>query len=73
MSQILSPGTQLDTAPSLEDRCDHCGAAAKLHVDLSGGGSLAFCGHHANQHTEEITRLAQRVVVEDGFHWRGRA
>jgi hypothetical protein len=73
MTQILSPAPRLDSAESLVERCDQCGVAAKLRVDLSGGGTLAFCGHHANQHAVEISRLARQIVVEDGFHWRGRA
>jgi hypothetical protein len=73
MTQTLSPAPRLDSTPSLAERCDRCGAAAKLRVDLAGGGSLAFCGHHANEHAGEITRLGRRIVVEAGFEWRGRA
>jgi hypothetical protein len=71
MTQILSAALRLDSVPSLGDLCDRCGAAAKLHVDLSGGGALAFCGHHANHHAAEITRLAGTISVLDGFPWRG--
>jgi hypothetical protein len=73
MTQTLVPVPRLDTAPSLADRCDRCGVPAKLHVDLTAGGSLAFCGHHANRLAPDITRLATAIVVEEGFEWRGSA
>ena len=69
MTTLLSP--EIVTAQSLIERCDRCGAAAKLEVALTGGGELAFCGHHANKHAAEITRIAGRVTVEDGFAWAG--
>jgi hypothetical protein len=72
MTQILTPAPRLDSVPSLADRCDGCGAAAKLRVDMTAGGSLSFCGHHANQHAEEITRRAGRIAVVADFEWRGR-
>ena len=69
MTTLLSP--EIVTAQSLTERCDRCGAAAKLEVALARGGELAFCGHHANKHAAEITRIAGRVAVEDGFTWSG--
>ncbi len=71
MTPTLSPAPRLDATPSIPDPCDRCGALAKLRLDLSGGGSLTFCGHHANKHADEIARLATRVVLVDGFAWRG--
>ncbi len=56
--------------PELAERCDGCGAAAKLKVVLAEGGELTFCGHHANLYGAEMARLAVRVVVEAGFHWQ---
>jgi len=32
------------------DRCDRCGARAKLQAVLPGGGELLFCTHHGRQH-----------------------
>ena len=29
------------------DRCDRCGAAARVRAVLSTGGELLFCNHHA--------------------------
>jgi len=62
----------LDVVPELLERCDRCGAAAKLHLTLAGGG-LAFCGHHANALAATITGSAVRVVVLAGFTWSGAA
>ncbi|GAB3844645.1 DUF7455 domain-containing protein [Nesterenkonia populi] len=29
------------------DRCDRCGAQAYVRAELSSGGALLFCNHHA--------------------------
>ncbi|MFP5219637.1 MAG: hypothetical protein ACLGIG_07865 [Actinomycetes bacterium] len=41
-------GTVAPPAPTLStaDRCDRCGAQARVRVVLANG-ELAFCGHHA--------------------------
>jgi hypothetical protein len=62
---------RLDTVASLTDRCDGCGAAAKLAVAMLPEGDLAFCGHHANQHAQTILRHAGQISVLDGFGWHG--
>ena len=69
MTTLLSP--EITTVESLSERCDRCGAAARLNVTLVGGGELAFCGHHGNKHAAELVRLAAQVRVEDGFRWAG--
>jgi len=69
MTSLLSP--EITTVAALTERCDRCSAAAKLAVELTSGGSLSFCGHHANKHHEDIVRIAQRIVLEDGFVWAG--
>ena len=69
MTALLSP--EIVTVASLADRCDSCTAAARLEVTLASGGSLAFCGHHANKHAGEIARMAVRITVENGFEWAG--
>ena len=71
MTTMLSP--EIVTVPSLVDRCDSCSAAAKAEIALSSGGSLVFCGHHANKHAERLGRLASKVTIEDGFVWVGRS
>jgi hypothetical protein len=69
MTALLSP--EIVTVASLADRCDSCTAAARLEVTLASGGSLAFCGHHANKYTGDIVRVASKVELENGFEWAG--
>jgi hypothetical protein len=45
------------------DRCDRCGAAAKVLAVLPTGGELLFCGHHAHEHTPRLEQLA--AVIHD--------
>jgi hypothetical protein len=71
MPTLLSP-SQVDTVESLTDRCDGCGAAAKLGVTLASGGELAFCGHHANRLAGTIASTAVRISLEEGFEWTGK-
>ncbi|MGQ0479532.1 MAG: DUF7455 domain-containing protein [Pseudonocardia sp.] len=40
------------------DRCDRCGAAAKVRAMLDGGGELLFCGHHARAHEDRLRQLS---------------
>jgi hypothetical protein len=67
------PGVLLPSmvVPDLTERCDRCSAAAKLTVTLRSGGTLAFCGHHANRYAGQIARVAARLTVQAGFAWRG--
>jgi hypothetical protein len=67
MTTLLTP--EITTVGELTERCDRCSAAAKLEVKLAGGGVLTFCGHHANRHHEDIVRVAERIVLEEGFDW----
>jgi hypothetical protein len=71
MSQNLVVASTTD-APTLGERCDRCGATAKVVVQLSEGrGDLAFCGHHANRLRHPIASEAASVVVQAGFEWHG--
>ncbi|HET6483150.1 MAG TPA: hypothetical protein VFG35_24355 [Actinoplanes sp.] len=70
MSSVLSP--EITTVAAMTERCDRCGAAAKLVVTLTSGGELAFCGHHANRHSEDIVRVGERIALEDDFEWAGK-
>ena len=72
MSQTLMSRPATHVAPELTERCDRCGAAAKLSVTLAAGGDLAFCGHHGNRHSDDIVRVAERIVLEDGYEWAGK-
>ena len=40
------------------DRCDRCGAAARVRAVLSTGGELVFCNHHAKEHGARLEQLA---------------
>jgi hypothetical protein len=70
MTTLLSP--EITTMGEMTERCDRCGAAAKVEVVLRSGGELAFCGHHANKHAAEFTPLATQIRIEDGFTWAGK-
>jgi hypothetical protein len=70
MTTLLTP--EIIIGPVTE-RCDRCGAAAKIEVELTAGGSLAFCGHHANKHADQFGGIAAKVTVEDGFDFAGPA
>jgi hypothetical protein len=69
MTTLLSP--EIVTVDAMTERCDSCNAAARLEMTLTAGGSLAFCGHHANRHAVELLRLAAKVELEKGFGWAG--
>jgi hypothetical protein len=57
----MQPGTLSRPALTLADRCDRCGAAAKVRAILPKGGELLFCGHHANAHAEKLRELEADV------------
>ncbi|WP_026917762.1 DUF7455 domain-containing protein [Gordonia shandongensis] len=44
------------------DRCDRCGAAAKVRATLPAGGELLFCGHHYNAHEARLVEMG--AIVE---------
>lgn len=46
------------------DRCDRCGAAAKVRAVLPSGGELIFCGHHARAHETKLRELS--VDIQSG-------
>ncbi|MCX5042573.1 hypothetical protein OG921_05240 [Aldersonia sp. NBC_00410] len=58
------PGTLISTPLTAADRCDRCGAAAKVRAVLSSGGELLFCQHHANKHAERLRELDATVDAE---------
>ena len=39
------------------DRCDRCGAQARVRVTLASG-ELLFCSHHAKEHEPRLRALA---------------
>jgi hypothetical protein len=40
------------------ERCDRCGAKAKVRAVLANGGELLFCGHHARAHEDSLRQAA---------------
>ncbi|HEY9388616.1 MAG TPA: hypothetical protein VIR27_02460 [Mycobacteriales bacterium] len=61
MTPTLTPPTSL-APPSAGDRCDRCGAQAKVRVVLPGGGDLLFCGHHARAYDAKLREIAVDIV-----------
>ena len=53
------------TRPELTraDRCDRCGAAARVRATLPSGAELLFCQHHANEHEAKLVELAAVLEV----------
>ncbi|MGL4306782.1 MAG: DUF7455 domain-containing protein [Mycobacteriaceae bacterium] len=51
------------TSPPLTaaDRCDRCGAAARVRAKFTSGSELLFCQHHANEHQSRLAELAVSV------------
>jgi hypothetical protein len=43
------------------DRCDRCGAAARVRAVLPSGGELLFCGHHAREHEARLREVAAEL------------
>jgi hypothetical protein len=52
------------TRPELTkaDRCDRCGAAARVRATLPSGFELLFCQHHANEYQAKL--IEQAAVLE---------
>lgn len=60
MTTAVAPSAPL----TAEDRCDRCGAQAYLRVELSTGGELLFCAHHAREHGDKLREIASAVHDE---------
>jgi hypothetical protein len=64
---VTGTATPPRSAPlTAADRCDRCGAAAKLRVQLPGGGELLFCGHHGNRFAGSLREKAAQFRDESG-------
>ncbi len=50
---------------SASDRCDRCGAAAKVRAVLPSGGELLFCHHHARKHETKLRELEADIQVDE--------
>jgi hypothetical protein len=57
MSATLTVGPDLGT----RERCDRCGAGAKVRVMFPSGVDLLFCGHHARRFETKLFEQAAAV------------
>lgn len=59
MTTAVAPPAALNAA----DRCDRCGAQAYVRAELTNGGELLFCAHHARAHEDKLREIA--VSIQD--------
>lgn len=53
------------------DRCDRCGAQARVRVLLPSGGELLFCAHHGHLHETKLRELD--AAIQDDSRTRSVA
>ncbi|AOW92469.1 hypothetical protein BFN03_06460 [Rhodococcus sp. WMMA185] len=58
------PGTLTSPSLTAADRCDRCGAGARVRAVLPAGGELLFCGHHANEHADRLREMNATIETE---------
>lgn len=51
---------------SAVDRCDSCGAQARVIVTMING-ELMFCGHHSREFGSKLTQQAVGIYDPDKF------
>lgn len=51
----------LDAPLTAQDRCDGCGAQAKLRATFHAG-ELLFCGHHGNEYLTYVLEAHDQVI-----------
>lgn len=56
------------TVLTLHDRCDGCGAAAKVRTILTTDQTLQWCSHHWNEaeHSPKLQPLLAEIIDERG-------
>lgn len=62
MTTAVAPSPQFTAL----DRCDRCGAQAYVRVELSTGGELLFCAHHAREHADKLQQVATAIQDDTG-------
>jgi hypothetical protein len=55
MTATATPSAPVSLTAS--DRCDRCGAQARVRVTLPAG-DLLFCAHHAKEHESRLRAIA---------------
>ncbi|TSD96035.1 hypothetical protein FOS14_16860 [Skermania sp. ID1734] len=58
------PATLTRSPLTAADRCDRCGAAAKVRAVLTSGGELLFCQHHANKYGAGLRDIDAAIESE---------
>jgi hypothetical protein len=61
VNATATPTTPTANSLTAADRCDRCGAAAKVRAVLPSGGELLFCGHHARKHQDRLKELEASI------------
>ena len=56
----------VETTLTALDRCDRCGAAARVRAVLVTG-ELLFCGHHARQVGESLYSKTISIYDPEGY------
>lgn len=56
----------VERAVTALDRCDSCGASAKVIVTFLNG-ELMFCGHHARKMSKELISKSISIYDPDEF------
>lgn len=57
--------TLTDLTLTKADRCDRCGAAARVRVTLRSGAQLLFCQHHASEHKAKLVEQDAVLAIDE--------
>ncbi|MCU1589804.1 MAG: hypothetical protein JWP11_1060 [Frankiales bacterium] len=63
VNATVTPAAPTPTTLTASDRCDRCGAQARVRVVLSTG-DLLFCAHHAKAYGDKLKATAVEYVDE---------
>ncbi len=63
VNATVTPAAPTSTTLTAADRCDRCGAQARVRVVLSTG-DLLFCAHHAKAYGDKLRASAVEYVDE---------
>lgn len=63
VTATVTPAAPPPTTLTAVDRCDRCGAQARVRVVLASG-DLLFCAHHAKAYEDKLRASAVEYVDE---------
>jgi hypothetical protein len=63
VNATVTPAAPSPTSLTASDRCDRCGAQARVRVVLAAG-DLLFCAHHAKAYEDKLRATAVEYVDE---------